>query len=370
MPLGKPMPHPTGDEKWIFLPWDQIDWPDVATPFLVGMSIASVVAYALYRLAVWLTERNTRRAECARAVRHCQERHLSALQIRIVWSAIVAAKLKPPAMGVMSRPYFDRFLAPILAKRVDNAMCEEIRDRLFGELRAPEHPHENGPISEVAVTDLPGTRLLQNGAAVRLHFRNIPGRYHAMVVAADAESFTVVLPQNQGSSLPIEAGGRVEGVFKSGVNAFVFVSTVLEALPGELAGCRIAHTVRLLEAHHRESVRVAVMRPVQFHHVSTAGPARSAAAPTGPLCAGTLVDISLGGCSIRTDLGRAFRAEDRLLFEVAWGARHHFRFTGAIRRVEPDGPEAQQLEVVFVGVDDSTRQELAHAIYELDPTKI
>ncbi len=296
----------TTDGKDLYPAWEEVihedAWWTGALLLALGFALLTIV---LRRVQTWRARQRERTRVREEVEQVCRERKLSPSEARTLQETLRQAALAAPADAVHSEPHFDRFVAPFLGRRAGEATVEAIREKLFGE---PLATHDGTPFLE-------STRSLVPGQRMSLHFRGFPGSYVAMVNRVAPEGVDVVFPADADRDWHFEPHDRVEAVLAVDDALVSFASEVVEVSPTPVYTCRIAHTAVIALLHQRASTRFPTEVPVRFVRI----PAKAKADTKEPPWSrhqGTLVNISLGGCSLATPPDAPFVANDEIVFRL------------------------------------------------------
>lgn len=340
--------------NWILNPWNQITWPDPYPTlyFILALVIATILFYYLQK---WWLQKRAKQEEWERVDRLCKRCHLGSSEQKALIEALLHCPLGYPGLALVSRSYFDRFLARPLAERLGIAATEILRDKLFSEL------HESFVGECLAYPD---THSIRNGESIRLHFKSAAGDIHGLVVENGTDSLSVVFPYNKERALVVSTGDRVEGVFEDNGALIGFETNVHDVRSGQLLVCELRHTETIGEMKHRESVRVHLDQIVHFRH----HPRRmSKIEERETSLEGLISEMTLGGCLMRAENDRQWEPGDRVSFDLRLKKKHLFHLTGEVVSVLQGSHGHKTLDLRFLNVDDATRHALSIALYALRP---
>ncbi len=169
------------------------------------------------------------------------------------------------------------------------------------------------------VLDDASTRVFTNG--MKLHFRSESRglAFVAPVINVSENDFVVTLPKPEPGGETLREGDRVACTVRLGNAFYGFETDVTELLHGALRACRLAHADELTLTRSRAFYRVDSDLPATFHVMPRSMQENDidvffdqVQRQESPRESGRVIDLSLGGCCLRTK-SPYFFAPDQVL---------------------------------------------------------
>lgn len=332
---------------------------------LMLMAVGIAAAVLLRRRRQRLDAQHKVKAMWDRVRRTCAERGLTPDEERHVTEAIHELEISVPDRVILSANRFNSMLAPDLAYRVGDAGAERIRRKLF----------HGGTPSQAKEDTFASTRDLHGGQKLRLHFDGQAGTHTCTVINVSPSSFVVTLPMAGERHVNPKRGDHVEGFMEVGHALYSFESVVQETFMGGVFACRMRHATDVHAAHQRHETRVHLAKAIHYARfaASTVDGGEidldSLQDQAGDTQSGTLVDLSVGGCSITrpstdtADVSDFLQLQVRLLPDEPPNT-----ILGQVVHITPipmgEGG-GQTLHLQFLGLDENAQGNITRAVHRL-----